>query len=88
MKTTAVLLCLVTLACLTAAQTNSDCHLPAVPGLCRGYFPRFFYNNRSGKCEEFIYGGCGGNANNFMTEEVCTEACAPTAPTVTEHNHV
>ena len=31
----------------------------------------------SGVCEEFIYGGCGGNENNFETLEECNQQCNP-----------
>ena len=51
------------------------CSLPKSPGLCMGYFPRWFYNTKKGKCESFIYGGCNANANNFDTKEECEETC-------------
>ncbi|KAM6458057.1 protease inhibitor 1-like isoform 2-T2 [Liasis olivaceus] len=54
---------------------NERCLLPADPGPCRGYIRRFFYNRDSHKCEQFIYGGCRGNANNFETLEECHFAC-------------
>lgn len=44
-------------------------------GLCRAYFPRYFYNTTSDSCERFIYGGCGGNDNRFITAAECTENC-------------
>ena len=37
--------------------------------------PRYFYNQTSGQCDKFIYGGCQGNSNNFPTFEICQEKC-------------
>nr|XP_060627554.1 papilin-like [Anolis sagrei ordinatus] len=51
------------------------CLLPPKQGDCDAHMPRFFYNSTSGKCEKFIFGGCGGNENNFMTREECYHAC-------------
>ena len=51
------------------------CKLAPVPGPCKGHFPKHYYNSESGKCEIFIYGGCGGNANRFDTLEECKEEC-------------
>ncbi|KAL8613738.1 hypothetical protein ACOMHN_029595 [Nucella lapillus] len=77
---------LVTLVVLVSAQFHPgqdpgkvepehDCTLPSKTGMCRAYFPRFFYNTKSAKCEEFVYGGCGANSNNFHTEQECINAC-------------
>lgn len=57
--------------------TKNKCSMPADAGLCRGYFPKFFFNASSQKCEQFIYGGCGGNANNYETVDECTRECGP-----------
>ena len=40
-----------------------DCSLPKSVGTCRGYFPSYYYNRVSKKCEFFIWSGCGGNKN-------------------------
>uniref|UniRef100_A0A8D2L088 BPTI/Kunitz inhibitor domain-containing protein n=1 Tax=Varanus komodoensis TaxID=61221 RepID=A0A8D2L088_VARKO len=56
-------------------QTPHTCWLPSDPGPCDGYFPRYFYNSASKKCEKFIYGGCGGNKNNFKTLKECERTC-------------
>ena len=50
------------------------CILNADSGPCRAYIPRWFYNKTEGSCQNFVYGGCGGNANNFMSPEACANA--------------
>ena len=51
------------------------CNLPRETGFCRAAFTRYYYNTSSGNCESFIWGGCGGNANNFNTLDECKKAC-------------
>ncbi|XP_018320851.1 U-actitoxin-Avd3q [Agrilus planipennis] len=51
------------------------CKLPPVKGFCRALLPRWRYDAAARKCVEFNYGGCGGNANNFMTNEDCMKRC-------------
>lgn len=51
------------------------CELTKEIGPCKASIPRFYYNSEKQKCEEFIYGGCGGNANNFETQEECEYMC-------------
>ncbi|KAL1446949.1 hypothetical protein MTO96_044439, partial [Rhipicephalus appendiculatus] len=58
-----------------SALKPSACYLPTEKGLCFGYFPRYYYNTTTNACEEFIYGGCRGNANNFKTLERCESKC-------------
>ena len=41
----------------------------------RAAIPRFFYNAERGECENFIYGGCNGNENNFERAEDCEAMC-------------
>ncbi|XP_075256690.1 uncharacterized protein LOC142349160 [Convolutriloba macropyga] len=54
------------------------CDLQPDAGPCRAYLYRFYYNPETGKCQEFIYGGCSGNANNFPSEEECSRSCIGT----------
>ncbi|KAH8283508.1 hypothetical protein KR018_004361 [Drosophila ironensis] len=51
------------------------CHQPMEMGRCFALFYRFGYNVDNNACEEFIYGGCAGNTNNFETLEQCQSAC-------------
>uniref|UniRef100_H9G3A2 BPTI/Kunitz inhibitor domain-containing protein n=1 Tax=Anolis carolinensis TaxID=28377 RepID=H9G3A2_ANOCA len=63
------------LAFLGESSSSFICRLPEEIGYCRGSIPRFYFNIKSGQCENFIYGGCGGNANNFLTQDECLSKC-------------
>jgi len=54
---------------------NDKCAQPRVTGPCYAYFQRYYYNQESGTCQEFVYGGCKGNGNNFETQQACERAC-------------
>nr|XP_053652019.1 LOW QUALITY PROTEIN: uncharacterized protein LOC128702033 [Cherax quadricarinatus] len=51
------------------------CSQPLARGMCRASFKRYFYNATADQCQEFIFGGCLGNDNNFNTMEECQEEC-------------
>ncbi|GFG31491.1 hypothetical protein Cfor_00116, partial [Coptotermes formosanus] len=55
--------------------TPQDCFLPKSIGRCRGFFPSYYYNSVSKKCEYFIWSGCGGNNNRFDSRETCEKQC-------------
>ncbi|XP_063073261.1 amyloid beta (A4) precursor protein a isoform X2 [Engraulis encrasicolus] len=57
--------------CLSEAET----------GPCRAMLPRWYFVGAEGKCVPFIYGGCGGNRNNFESEEYCLSVCSSLLPT-------
>ncbi|KRZ68845.1 Papilin, partial [Trichinella papuae] len=52
------------------------CSQPAVKGHCSRRLRRWFWDARKNQCVQFIYSGCGGNGNNFLTEKHCTDVCA------------
>ncbi|KAA8582323.1 hypothetical protein FQN60_009063 [Etheostoma spectabile] len=66
----------VTVLVLTPEQSEHHCMVPMKIGPCRGSFPRWHYNAASEKCEEFKFGGCRENLNNYLSKEECTNACA------------
>ncbi|XP_019348769.2 kunitz-type serine protease inhibitor 5 [Alligator mississippiensis] len=51
------------------------CRLPKDYGPCKEILLRFYYNPAIGTCQTFIYGGCHGNTNNFMTYRQCVNTC-------------
>ncbi|CAN0115493.1 unnamed protein product [Lampetra fluviatilis] len=63
------------IACKTVQKVPKKCRFEPETGNCKAAFPRHFYNMTTGQCESFIYGGCGGNDNNFHTTEECVESC-------------
>ena len=38
---------------------------------------RFFYDQQTGQCETFLYGGCGATLNHFVTRSDCERTCRP-----------
>lgn len=37
---------------------------------------RWYFMAEKGRCAQFIFGGCGGNRNNFESEEYCLSVCS------------
>uniref|UniRef100_A0A0K0FAQ1 Papilin (inferred by orthology to a D. melanogaster protein) n=1 Tax=Strongyloides venezuelensis TaxID=75913 RepID=A0A0K0FAQ1_STRVS len=56
-------------------KKSEACSLPKQIGRCRGNFPSYYYEIATGTCIEFMFSGCGGNANRFHTKELCENAC-------------
>ncbi|KAJ7396776.1 tissue factor pathway inhibitor 2 isoform X1 [Pitangus sulphuratus] len=71
---------LLPLACAALAQRSLTekqraCLLPPDDGPCRALVPRWYYDRHTQSCQEFTYGGCYGNANNFLTFDDCEKNC-------------
>ncbi|XP_058156497.1 tissue factor pathway inhibitor isoform X1 [Dasypus novemcinctus] len=54
---------------------HTFCAMKADNGPCRAMITRFFFNIHTQQCEDFIYGGCEGNQNQFESLEECKEKC-------------
>ncbi|XP_050989733.1 kunitz-type protease inhibitor 1a isoform X2 [Labeo rohita] len=60
---------------LTPEQSLHHCLVPKKEGPCRGSFPRWHYNAATEKCEQFKFGGCKPNRNNYLALNECQNAC-------------
>ncbi|KAK7092413.1 hypothetical protein V1264_008158 [Littorina saxatilis] len=56
---------------------HPGCEELPVQGMCKARLPRWFFNQTKYDCEEFFYGGCGGNLNNYKTKFECQIGCIP-----------
>ncbi|EDL24072.1 kunitz-type protease inhibitor 2 isoform a precursor [Mus musculus] len=52
------------------------CVPKAVTGPCRAAFPRWYYDTEKNSCISFIYGGCRGNKNSYLSQEACMQHCS------------
>jgi hypothetical protein len=53
------------------------CSLPLLVGPCEALITSWGFDPEQNDCVEFTYGGCEGNANNFVSREACLAACPP-----------
>ncbi|RWS22794.1 tissue factor pathway inhibitor 2-like isoform X1 [Leptotrombidium deliense] len=60
---------------LRIKKSEKTCSQPKDEGPCYGLLSRYFYNKETKRCEEFNYGGCIGNSNNFLSVEDCERRC-------------
>jgi len=53
----------------------SKCFSAADSGPCARNLRRWYYDASRSGCRTFLYGGCRGNANRYVTEEDCMQSC-------------
>ncbi|XP_063164562.1 collagen alpha-1(VII) chain-like [Candoia aspera] len=58
-----------------APPSADPCVLPMDEGSCLQYVVLWYYHQGMEKCRPFIYGGCGGNANQFPSKQKCEWWC-------------
>ena len=58
-------------------DSENQCELEPDPGMCKAYFPKYYFDQETQTCQEFIYGGCGGVVP-FDTVEQCSQKCMKT----------
>eukprot|EP01084_Bolivina_argentea_P034343 63561_1 len=54
---------------------DDPCLLDPDSGPCEAAIPTWYNNVETGKCEQFLWGGCQGNENNFPTKAICNQQC-------------
>nr|XP_033497526.1 collagen alpha-6(VI) chain-like isoform X1 [Epinephelus lanceolatus] len=63
--------------------SHAQCQLDADIGIqCAQYVQQWFFDKDIGACSPFWYGGCGGNANRFKTENECFRTCGARNPNI------
>ncbi|CAB3397954.1 unnamed protein product [Caenorhabditis bovis] len=58
-----------------SSRSTTICSLPLAVGSCTAPAVRFYYDASSARCNQFMYSGCGGNANNFQSLASCQATC-------------
>eukprot|EP00112_Aurelia_sp_Birch-Aquarium-sp1_P024223 Seg755.5 transcript_id=Seg755.5/GoldUCD/mRNA.D3Y31 product="Four-domain proteases inhibitor" protein_id=Seg755.5/GoldUCD/D3Y31 len=60
---------------LSDEQCEDTCGQPIERSRCYAWIPRWYYNQKEGRCKLFIWGGCEKNDNHFETEKECMQTC-------------
>lgn len=61
-------------------EPNYACLLPVEAGPCKALDEKWYFDEKTGQCTKFYYGGCRGNANRFDSDEECRATCMTTSP--------
>lgn len=61
--------------CFFPPAGENVCGLDKEAGPCYGYFVRWYYDVKNSRCDRFVYGGCQGNENNYLTLKECEQKC-------------
>ncbi|XP_028607109.2 tissue factor pathway inhibitor 2-like [Podarcis muralis] len=59
----------------TTGDNREICLQPPLKGPCRALYVRWYYDRATQTCQEFSFGGCVGNDNNFLSFEECSKTC-------------
>ncbi|VDM96026.1 unnamed protein product, partial [Onchocerca ochengi] len=78
-------------ACCERSGLADPCSLPMDKGEGNMQLQRYYYDDNSKQCKQFIYRGMKGNENSFNTYEECKQTCmrwdlvCEISPKVSEH---
>ena len=54
--------------------TTDNCELEPDPGFCKANMPRYYFDETSNSCQEFVWGDCNGVVP-FETLAACQQQC-------------
>ncbi|XP_078265961.1 inter-alpha-trypsin inhibitor [Rhinoraja longicauda] len=57
-------------------EDANACKLPKERGDCRAMILRWYYDETMGDCDTFLFSGCHGNGNIFISKKNCRSLCA------------
>ncbi|XP_023721830.1 spondin-1 isoform X3 [Cryptotermes secundus] len=60
---------------ITPSMAREICQMPKDEGPCTGNNSRWYFDSQAEVCLEFLYSGCRGNRNNFLTQKECENVC-------------
>uniref|UniRef100_A0A8C2L5T0 Amyloid-beta A4 protein n=1 Tax=Cyprinus carpio TaxID=7962 RepID=A0A8C2L5T0_CYPCA len=58
------------------SSPSAVCWAPPRSGPCHAKLSRWYFVAQTGRCAPFMFGGCGGNRNNFESKEYCLAVCS------------
>ncbi|KAJ8037649.1 Kunitz-type serine protease inhibitor bitisilin-3 [Holothuria leucospilota] len=67
-------------ALIAGGGTKDICRIRPKVGPCKAAVKRWYYSNAEKQCKPFIYGGCDGNKNNFISRQDCQLICRTNRP--------
>lgn len=62
------------------AIASDRCSAPPEVGQCQAAIQRWFHDPLTNQCRTFVWGGCGGNTNNYDSLAACEAACGGSEP--------
>lgn len=57
-----------------SAALDERCLQKPDPGLCKAYIPKFYFDQETQSCKQFIWGGCKGSVP-FDDLDTCQGVC-------------
>jgi hypothetical protein len=58
-------------------RDSSACFLQKNVGSCQGQYNEWYFDQERNFCSPFVYSGCLGNSNRFISKNDCEDMCLP-----------